>query len=142
METAKGREIKFRAWTGTEMIYEGFHISAPGIAWSWVDFTATDSKALGFPVMQYTGLIDKNGVEIYEGDVMTFPAYYETPEMTLPTYVCAKVIFIHGAFHIQMNDEKITADTNNLAYEMQCYDGDFEVIGNLYQHPELLTPNN
>lgn len=55
------REIKFRAWTGNEMFTmynEGF--------WAHADNNSH------WPIMQFTGLKDKNGKEIYEGDRIRF----------------------------------------------------------------------
>ncbi len=125
-------EIKFRAFIDGKMI------DADSLAFEQYEPV---SKLLTYceNIMQYTGIKDKNGKEIYEGDIVTFPEYYETPEMTNTNYVTAKVVFEYGCFHIkQKNQEKLTPDTNSLAYEMQCYDGDFEVIGNIYENPELI----
>jgi uncharacterized phage protein (TIGR01671 family) len=49
----KKREIKFRVWDSENMVYD------------WTDLETC------MPLMQYTGLKDKNGKEIYEGDIVT-----------------------------------------------------------------------
>lgn len=116
------REIKYRAWDLKEnkMIYGTALIENDGKwfmqigkyidVWHEVDF-----------VTQYTGLKDKNGKEIYEGDIITCSngmAYqYE-------------VEFVFGCF---IGHDKATGFSKKL-YDMK----DLEVVGNIYENPELL----
>ena len=80
-------------------------------------------------VGQYTGLDDKNGKEIYEGDVV----YCQTK------YGKAKAIikFIDGKFAAYWNSA-LTHPENG--HHIACYEINkrFEVIGNIYHNPELL----
>ncbi|KQL21763.1 hypothetical protein AN957_02890 [Cytobacillus solani] len=69
--------------------------------------------------MEFTGLKDKNGKEIYEGDIIALPYKRTFPELGLQNHT---VIFKNGYFSC--------SDYNTYASE---------VIGNIYENPELLN---
>ena len=70
-------------------------------------------------VGQYTGLDDKNGKEIYEGDIVK----YEN--------MIGKIMFFHGGFIL--SDFEETEE-----WELGVINEETEVIGNIYDNPELL----
>lgn len=119
------REIKFRAWLKDEkrmitkissikldincIYYDNNQLS------SYERATFNDIE-----LMQYTGLKDKNGVEIYEGDVVLAGSYYEIiwSESTCSFKMC------------NLDDE----------IELTRIDSNYiKVIGNIYENPELLS---
>ena len=75
-----------------------------------------DPSTLG----QYTGLRDKNGKEIYEGDILRGTGIDEKIRVW-------KAVSLHYFHHWQHTEDLIDEH------------GDIEVIGNIYQNPELLT---
>lgn len=82
-------------------------------------------------VGQYTGLKDKNGKEIYEGDII-FDSFYEKK---------AKVVFLEGAFWLDYIKDFKEYGTINKRYQLLAnYDNKsvLEVIGNIYDNLELL----
>lgn len=122
------REIKFRAWLSGKMVSTDraiLEISLRG-------FHQTDSYVL----MQYTGLKDKNGKEIYEGDVirltwMSAPYQGCDDDEREPAEDIGTMEFSSGCFHF--NGKQLSVYTH-----FHYNNTDREIIGNIYENPELV----
>jgi len=86
-----------------------------------------DSKTIG----QFIGLIDKNGNKILEGDILKFK---NLEQKFLLTSWVGNVEFVYGVFQSQFPLEK------NCYFTFNEWNGtvSYEVIGNIYDSPELL----
>lgn len=89
---------------------------------------------------QWTGLLDKNGKEIYEGDVLSSDEYPFVGDGGL-NYV-AEVVFEDGGFHAVLSMTKEGRERVNGVAEGNSVSGagmsELEIIGNIYENPELL----
>lgn len=118
---------KYKFWTGSKMLTEGFFINSDGTVWAWVDYRMTDSFVLKGKLLSFTGLVS-NGIEIYEGDWCR--AEFRTKE---------GIQIIQG--HIIMDDFMWCIDcTGSVGDDIFSINRpyNFEVIGNIYENPELL----
>ena len=131
------REIKFRAWDKEqkEMIFEGVEYQLrlvgylPGNEFkesNIIGFTELDN--MRFDLMQFTGLHDKNGKEIYEGDIvnMVYDEPYNRPHIVI--WHLNKFIAIHLSQYKKGNDFVDGKLPNSY---------NAKVIGNIYENPEL-----
>lgn len=82
---------------------------------------------------QYTGLKDKNGKEIYEGDILTWS---QNGIISSPLVV----EFKHGAFGYTYSEGSFIALAGNSNFAFNPFDNDkrFQIIGNIYDNPELI----
>lgn len=131
------REIKFRAWDGIKLIYQdgiNYIDFRSGFASVFDEYNYVDncSKDINInSVMQYTELKDKNGKEIYEGDILKGSTKGNPDEVLAITYVK----WDRGQFDLY-TDMTLDSWEDALYNYMQFFD--VEVIGNIYENPELL----
>jgi len=127
------REIKFRAWI----------IERP-IEKSWMhyfDFSENRADTLDSKnIMQGTGVKDANGIEIYEGDILTHRFSDEVK---------------YGKYIVQFSEYNFSENgvgTSTIGFWLEAIEGideglldskhSLEIIGNIYQKPELLNNGN
>lgn len=137
------RKIKFRVWDKDKEIM--MHFKSPSLLseYTKLQFDCEEYKGIcEFPIgveedniilMQFTGLYDKNGKEIYEGDILS-DGYDEIREakflewFNCDAFDCYGYDFASGEF-TQTNDVN-----GGLKFRSK-----FEVIGNIWENPELIT---
>ena len=110
-----GRVLKFRAWNGKKML-----------PWDWIVSMGFLQRVLtnsGYTPMQCTGLVDTNGTDIYEGDLVKLHDVVLVVVYQPPAFVMKKSIK-HKSWHEFV-----------LHYRARQF---CEVIGNRYEHPELV----
>lgn len=129
------REIKFRAWG--ESIPGTSEWGHKMIPWEVVKEWGIGFLAEHATIMMYTGLKDKNGKEIYEGDILATSNKESdgiTDQWTLDENGYTKVLWDEENARFTYSLWFPTDDTDSI-YGWQYV----EVIGNIYENPELLT---
>lgn len=115
------RGIKFRGWhTVNEVMFEIQRLNFPSKNGEWYlgrNYNG-DINPDNVILMQFTGLLDRNGVEIYEGDIIK---YYN---------------FIEEVKFENFSDGDGWSSSCILGYNTEFKDG--IIIGNIYENPELL----
>lgn len=150
------REIKFRAWDEKrEVMHHDFQFIRSGTDGNdWVVFKSDLNHdfddamknphfAQQLKIMEYTGLKDKNGIEIYEADVIQLVTAnytkikivckFGTVQRTLDT---GWLVDITGFYFERPDGLASFPIVNNYAgkHDLEL----FEVIGNVYKNPELM----
>lgn len=118
------REIKYRVFVNNKFYY-----------WGWIN-----NQFVGLPVVsglgqseviktsqQFTGLHDKNGVPIFEGDIVE--RYYSATALDYVKLKPMVVVWENSGFILKGEDKNWEISENP------------EVIGNIYETPEILTNN-
>lgn len=127
---------KFRAWDSSkkEMFTDTFAITESG------QVVVVEQESVASPpdyvfvehlvIMQSTGLHDKNGKEIFEGDIVRMRNPRDRRQIGM-----FQVVRVANSPMLGLLDKKFTTLIFNLYEHMRNY---YEIIGNIYENPELL----
>lgn len=128
------RKIKFRAWDKEDCVmrypknenldeYYPYIVITPNGQTAISDFP--EYRKFDCELMQYTGLKDKNGKKIYEGDIIK--AYDHNEKI----YYIQEIIYDKYGFFAKDEDGLWLIESYEYTID--------EIIGNIYENPELLT---
>ena len=127
------REIKFRKWgryTDDVMRMVDWIILNANNS---VDFRTDENEAF----MQYTGLHDKNGKEIYEGDILGGYPHATVWVEYANDWGCFEACWDED-YSLDVGYKAIKKESQLLANALLDCKDKWEVIGNIYENPELL----
>lgn len=119
------REIKFRAWFEERKRFldtDEWYMGALGS--KYLSYAVKPYNKNDIIVEQYTGLRDKNGKEIYEGDIMRYDA------------IDYKVLW--ADYYAGFETKRLNSPWNNAGLTLHFLASVGRVIGNIHENPELL----
>ena len=119
------KEIKFRAWDkNTKIMIPWDHLVKSIISFRTFRWALVSENSENIELMQYTGLKDKNGIEIYEGDILFHPLQGKRKVF----YPYSETVASYGLRNVD----------NGMGSTLQDAHRVWEIIGNIYENPELL----
>lgn len=99
----------------------------------WYLTSLDDYNVITETVGQFTGLIDQNKEDIYEGDLIKMEEWWYEGDYKCFGFI-GKVIFDNGQFAVNGNGDMNYIELDSCS----IHNHQFEVIGNIYDNPELL----
>jgi uncharacterized phage protein (TIGR01671 family) len=129
------REIKFRIWDNRQ---KSFIINDNSIHFDLWDWATQMSDCLIYPIdhvifQQFTGLKDKSGKEIYDGDIVKI--WHDSYTNRIRDYELAVVIWGWNKWELRVSSENSIKRYNRWFPVDEEYT---EIIGNICEHPHMV----
>lgn len=97
-----------------------------------------NSASIDYDAMQFTGLLDKNGKEIYEGDILRIANVKEEWKHGEPPFDWRVLEVVWNKCNFAFNNSVLYMPFTD--YDRQTLEPyELEVIGNIYENPDLLS---
>lgn len=130
------REFKFRIWDpfNENMMNQEDDRYLDSLSKIWVDFDILKEGENDPIMMQFTGLQDKNGVDIYEGDILS--DWVKTDEGLIKSHNQVFWNLFTASYHLDHSFNQDKSSSRELWQEIN--DFKYKISGNIYQNPELL----
>ena len=137
------REIKFRAWDkDLKRMLIPSELQSKHSWMTWNGLCYENGYLLNYEMMQYTGLKDRKGKEIYEGDIIR-NGLGKVYQVIYVNFAWQLKFDIHnnGFSLIKVEEYEHVHWTGPSNFDAPQYtELAIEIIGNIYENPELLTP--
>ena len=116
------KKIKFRVWDVDAKLWRNF------LYVDVVTGNVSGNDKTEYIITQYTGLVDKNGKDIYEGDIVGYQTYYTR----------YKTVYVYDV--VCMRPPTLWLKNEEFGYkgERLIQPCETTVVGNIYENPEML----
>lgn len=137
------RELKFRVWDKRfKQFIDDKNYESDEIIFAWTPFGILSPKDYqnDIEIQQFTGLKDKNNKDIYEGDIIKVSELNNNQQagpgkrQILQTFDKAIVTFNNGCYYYN----PIRSKGHNIPHGLLYYGYEKEIIGNIFEIPDLL----
>ena len=125
------RIIKFRVWDGKYMDYDVWVNSSGAFGEPEKKYNTPNIEISSYPnksiIMQFTGLHDKNGKEIYEGDIVSY-------KRNVGNWTGKSLTTIHEIIFTEEINAFVMKDNSGYIKLRKHWGYEYEVIGNIYEN--------
>lgn len=134
------RAIKFRVWSRKEGTWEKWFTFLCGDGYLYQENYQGVDPAYdqgNYVIQQFTGLLDSNNKEIYEGDILKVPNRDTLYKVVYYEYI-ASFQFLPIDYDVDVMTFRMRTNYNNYIANMRMTET-YSIIGNIFENPELLA---